>query len=86
MNTRFFGVYRGIVLDKKDSENRKRLAVRIPDVSAEIEQWAEPCIPRGSRQMPKVGDVVWVMFEAGDPSRPVWIGTLFGNGMPQDPL
>lgn len=26
-------------------------------------------------QVPKVGSPVWVMFEAGDARRPVWIGT-----------
>lgn len=27
---------------------------------------------------PKVGDPVWVMFEAGDARRPVWLGTWKG--------
>ena len=85
MTTQFFGVYRGIVEDTKDPENRRRLEVRVPALLGEEKIWAEPCIPPGLQLMPEVGDIVWVEFEAGDPSLPVWIGTLYGKGMPQDP-
>lgn len=29
-------------------------------------------------RLPKRGDPVWVMFEAGNPDRPVWLGTWLG--------
>lgn len=29
-------------------------------------------------RLPKRGDPVWVMFEAGNPDRPVWLGTWIG--------
>ena len=36
--------------------------------------------------MPTVGDVVWVEFEAGDPSYPVWIGILESKAARRDPV
>ena len=76
MITQYFGLYRGTVVDTEDPDNRKRLKVRIPAVFGEETTWSLPCIPPGLKQMPKVGDAVWVAFEAGDPSYPVWMGTL----------
>lgn len=29
-------------------------------------------------RLPRRGDPVWVMFEAGNPDRPVWLGTWLG--------
>ena len=47
--------------------------------------WALPCVPPGLELMPKVGDVVWVEFEAGDPSYPVWMGMLESKATARDP-
>ncbi len=86
MTARFFGPYRGIVVDDQDPENRMRLKVRVPAVLGEVETiWALPCVPPGLELMPNVHDVVWVEFEAGDPSYPVWIGTLESKGPHRDP-
>ena len=30
--------------------------------------------------MPKVGTGIWVEFEAGDPSYPIWVGCFWGDG------
>ena len=77
MIARCFGLYRGLVVDDQDPEDRMRLKVRVPAVSQEVETiWALPCVHPGSDLMPKVGDVVWVEFEAGDPAYPVWMGVL----------
>lgn len=39
--------------------------------------WALACLPSGGvEQTPSVGDGVWVAFESGDPTLPVWIGRL----------
>jgi hypothetical protein len=30
--------------------------------------------------LPKAGDGVWIEFEAGDPSRPIWTGFWWASG------
>lgn len=40
-------------------------------------QWAWPFDPSGvTLEPPSVGQGVWVMFENGDPSFPIWLGTF----------
>lgn len=73
---RFYGIYRGIVTDNADPSSLSRLRVQIPEVLGEQEEWALPCIPVGATAVPAVGKAVWIAFESGDPSRPVWIGTI----------
>ncbi|MFZ9615376.1 MAG: phage baseplate assembly protein V [Fluviibacter sp.] len=73
---RFYGVYKATVVDNNDPESRNRLSVSVPQVGgADIFEWAEACFP--PTIFPIVPDLqsnVWVMFESGDPSYPVWIG------------
>lgn len=76
--SRFAGVYRAVVVDKSDPEKRLRLKVRIPEVSPGVDQWAMPCTSGGQTVLPSVGATVWVMFEGGQPDRPVWLGVLPG--------
>jgi hypothetical protein len=73
---RFAGIYRAQVIDNSDPEKRQRLKVRIPEVLPGTEMWALPCVEAGSKVLPSVGSIVWVMFEHGDPSYPVWLGVL----------
>ena len=48
--------------------------------------WARPIalspigLNRGSVCLPKVGDIVWVMFEGGNPDYPVYIGGTYRKG------
>lgn len=71
------GIYRAVVTDDNDPEKLRRLKVRVPAVHGSVESvWASACVPAGSRRQPKVGSGVWVMFEGGDPARPVWIGVV----------
>lgn len=76
MKTRYFGLHRAVVIDNIDPEQRMRVKVRIPSVLGDATSWAEPCIPPESAAVPEEDAQVWVEFEAGDPDRPVWMGTL----------
>jgi uncharacterized protein involved in type VI secretion and phage assembly len=82
--TLFFGKYRGIVKDNKDSLKRGRLQVIVPQVLEAHPVWAMPCVPyagkeRGFFAMPDVGTGVWIEFEAGNPSFPIWVGCFWNK-------
>ncbi|MEM7584263.1 MAG: phage baseplate assembly protein V [Acidobacteriota bacterium] len=79
-----FGKYRGFVVDNQDPEQLGRLRLRVPSVLADaVTGWALPCLPYGglSQQgwyaVPDVDAQVWVEFEAGDLSHPIWTGTFW---------
>lgn len=69
-----FGIYRGVVMNAGDPMMKARLQVSIPSVLGAGTNWASPCREFGSKKTPPIGTAVWVMFEEGDPSRPVWMG------------
>jgi hypothetical protein len=76
-NRRFFGIYRGIVVDTKDPLDRNRIRLEVPQVLlSETTGWAWALLQ--DSVTPSVGQGVWVQFEGGDPSFPVWIST-FGD-------
>lgn len=88
---RFYGKYRGLVLINIDPENRGRLKAMVPEVLGEIpSSWALPCAPyagtgSGFFAIPPIGAGVWIEFEAGNPSRPIWSGTWWASGeVPMD--
>ena len=82
MSDKFFGLYRGTVIDNKDPLGQMRITAFIPDVLGEIKSsWALPCVPPGVKLIPTIGTKIWIEFEAGDPSRPVWIGTTGDPGV-----
>jgi hypothetical protein len=79
-NARFYGVYRGVVFDNNDKQNLKRLRLQVPQILADQPtHWAWPVeTPGVATNTPKIGQGVWVMFEGGDPSYPIWLG-VFGT-------
>jgi len=83
----FYGKYRGTVLQNVDPAQRGRLMLIIPDVFGLIPSpWAEACVPlagptgppMGVYMVPPIGAGVWVEFENGDPSYPIWVGCRWG--------
>jgi uncharacterized protein involved in type VI secretion and phage assembly len=84
VQSRTYGKYRGLVVDNSDPEKRARLRVRVPSVLAtEVTSWALPCLPFGGLAdqgwfcVPEIDAQVWVEFEEGDVSRPIWTGTFW---------
>lgn len=98
---KYYGVYRGTVVNNVDPLQIGRIIALVPDVGGVIPTtWAMPCVPIAGKQMgtfmvPQIGSGVFVQFEAGDPDRPVWVGGWWGNvaevpalalaGVPGDP-
>lgn len=85
VRSRHFGKYRATVTDNADPTQRGRLRVRVPAVLGELEVWAMPCVPYagagvGFYVLPEPGTGVWVEFEAGDVSYPIWTGCFWGDG------
>lgn len=82
---RFFGKYRGTVLNNIDPMQMGRIMVMVPDVSAVLpSSWAMPCAPVGGIQtgmfaVPPIGAGVWIEFEQGDPDYPIWVGCFWGS-------
>lgn len=81
----FFGKYRGTVTDNDDPTGRGRLEVLVPAVMGKQPVWALPCVPyagdnMGLYMVPEPGTGVWVEFEAGDPSYPIWVGCFWADG------
>ena len=75
-NARFFGLYRGIVASNADPTGKRRLRVQVPQVLFDqVTDWAWEQENAG-QTLPDVGDGVWIQFEGGDPSYPVWAGTF----------
>src|SRR3954468_5999011 len=84
IRSHFFGKYRGTVTDNNDTTNRGRLKVTVPAVLETLEVWAMPCVPYagdsvGFYMMPENGSGVWVEFEGGDPSFPIWSGCFWAD-------
>jgi len=83
--TRHYGKYRGTVTDNQDPRSQGRVRVKVPEVLADVDSgWALPCAPyagdtTGAYAVPPVGAGVWVEFEAGDVSRPIWVGGWWGS-------
>jgi hypothetical protein len=81
---RFYGKYRGLVIENIDPEQIGRVILQVPDVLGEIpSSWAMPCVPAAGIQagcfvVPPIGSQVWVEFEQGDPDYPIWTGGFWG--------
>lgn len=84
---RFYGKYRGQVVDNADPRKLGRLKVSVPSVlgTEEVTGWAMPCVPFGGEVgmgflfVPEVGAGVWVEFEEGDLEFPIWTGTFWSE-------
>ena len=82
---RYFGKYRGTVVNNLDPERLARLLAVVPDVQGTASStWAMPSLPFASAHagvvaVPPVGAGVWIEFEQGDPDYPIWSGCWWGS-------
>jgi hypothetical protein len=83
IRSRLFGKYRGKVVSNEDEQKKGRLKVAVP-VLGEVEVWAMPCVPYagdgvGFLSLPARDAGVWVEFEGGDASFPIWVGCFWAD-------
>lgn len=80
-----YGKFRGIVVDNADPGNQGRIRASVPAVLQDVPTgWAYPAAPYagpgvGLWTIPPVGAGVWIEFEAGDVSNPIWTGCWWGG-------
>jgi hypothetical protein len=97
-NDKFYGNYRGTVMDNVDPDKLGRIKVKIYPMLSGVETenlpWAVPAMPLssgagenyGSFYVPEVGTNVWVFLEAGDIYQPVFFAEATDGlkGLPVD--
>ena len=84
---RFYGKYRGFVVNTDDPRHLGRVRLRVPSILGPdvVTGWAMPCVPYGGQLnqgflfVPEVGAGVWVEFEEGDLEFPIWVGTFWSE-------
>jgi uncharacterized protein involved in type VI secretion and phage assembly len=84
---RYWGKYRGRVVDNQDPAGLGRLKVSVPSVLGPdvVTGWATPCTPYGGAAdqglfyLPEREAGVWVEFEEGDLEFPIWVGTYWSK-------
>jgi uncharacterized protein involved in type VI secretion and phage assembly len=81
---RYYGKYRGHVTDNNDPDRLGRVKAKVPRLLGDAETgWALPAFPYGGAAeqgffaVPDRGAGVWIEFEGGDLSYPVWSGTWY---------
>ena len=81
---KFFGKFRGTVLNNIDPMGIGRIQASVPSVSGLLPtSWCLPCFPAAGKlmglcAMPQIGAGVWIEFEGGDPDYPIWSGCFWG--------
>ena len=78
---KYYGKYSGEVTKNEDEDKLGQIWVKVPSVfGAELEVLARPCFATCHFFVPAVGTKVWVEFEAGNPSFPLWTGVWYPSG------
>jgi uncharacterized protein involved in type VI secretion and phage assembly len=81
---RFFGKYRGTVTEV-DADTFRIKAKLVSVLPGHPTGWCTPCVPYagdgvGMAFLPEVKAGVWIEFEGGDVSKPIWVGCYWHDG------
>lgn len=89
IRSRFYGKYRGTVTEVDAAT--MRVKAMVPGVlGSQTTGWCMPCVPYAGPQvgfafLPEVGSGIWIEFEGGDVSYPIWTGSFWHDGeIPSD--
>lgn len=88
VRNRFYGKYRGVVTDI--DANTMRIKAKVPGVLGQQKTgWCMPCVPYAGPQigiafLPDEGTGVWIEFEGGDVSYPIWTGCYWRTDEPPE--
>ncbi len=83
---KYYGKYRGKVINNLDPEQRGRIQAAVPAVTAVVQNtWAMPCVPiagqgDGFFAVPQLGADVWIEFEQSEIEKPIWVGGFWNSG------
>jgi phage baseplate assembly protein gpV len=89
-----YGKFRGTVTDNQDPNMQGRITANVPGVlEDQTSSWAMPSVPYAGTAsdnssvgfffIPPKGANVWIEFEDGDITRPIWSGCFWNeNGAP----
>jgi uncharacterized protein involved in type VI secretion and phage assembly len=90
--TRFYGKHRGLVKEVGEGDMLGYIRATVPEIYGEDidSPWAVAASPFAGKShglvlLPEVGDGVWIEFEAGDVSRPIWSGFWWADDEIPDP-
>ncbi len=80
---KYYGKYRGKVLDNIDPDDLGRIIAYVPNVPGSKTNFAMPCVPYagpgvGLYTLPPIDANVWIEYEGGDPNFPIWSGCFWG--------
>ncbi len=89
VRNRFYGKYRGTVTEV--DATKMRIKAKVPSVlGLQPTGWCMACVPYagasvGIAFLPEVGSGVWIEFESGDVSYPIWSGCYWrSDEYPED--
>jgi len=83
---KYYSIYSAIVTSNKDPQSQGRVKVKVPALGRDdpLAEWAYPVSPFAGDKIgfffpPEEGSLVWIQFEGGNPSLPVYVGGWWKN-------
>ncbi len=87
---KYYGKYRGKVIQNIDPDGLGRIIADVPYIPGSKTNFATPCMPYAGKgvgflALPPIGANVWIEFEGGDPTFPIWSGCFWApNEVPTE--